>query len=328
MFYNFFFTLLSILLKILSLTISILISIAYFTLLERKILSTIQRRKGPNVVGYEGLLQPLADGLKLFTKELILPKNCDKFLFILAPILTFWLSLLCWCFIPFGVDMVFVDFDYSLLLLFAISSLNIFGVIIAGWASNSKYSFLGALRSTAQMISYELPISFIFLTVATLTHSFNFVDIVIFQQNVWLMWPLFPLFIIFFICALAETNRHPFDLPEAESELVSGYNTEYSGMAFALFFLGEYCSMLLMSALITILFCGGWYAPLACLEGLLPSSFWFGLKVVFFATMFVIARALLPRYRFDHLMGLGWKTFLPMTIAYFLLIVIYVIIFN
>lgn len=317
----------SLIIKILILTIALLIAIAYFTLLERKILATIQRRKGPNVVGYEGLLQPLADGLKLFTKELILPNHCDKFLFILAPIVTFWLSLLCWSLVPFGPNMYYTDINMSLFLIFAISSLNIYGVIIAGWSSNSKYSFLGALRSAAQMISYELPIGFIFLIIATLTQSFNLYEIVYLQKEIWLIWPLFPLFIIFFICALAETNRHPFDLPEAEAELVSGYNTEYSGMAFALFFLGEYCSMLLMCALITLLFCGGWYAPFSFLEGFFPPSFWFGLKIVFFAIGFVIARAILPRYRYDHLMALGWKSFLPLTLAYYLLIVVFVVLF-
>lgn len=243
--------------KILFLILPLLIGVAYFTLVERKILSTIQRRKGPNVVGMFGLLQPLADGLKLFVKETVLPSNSDVILFILAPILTFFLSLLGWFVIPFGNGAFYGEMSLGILYLLAISSLGVYGVVIAGWSSNSKYAFLGALRSTAQMISYELCISFIILTVALCAGSLNLIEIVTAQRYCWYIVPLFPLFLVFCVSILAETNRHPFDLPEAEAELVSGYNVEYSAMGFALFFLGEYANMLLMSALATILFLGG-----------------------------------------------------------------------
>lgn len=306
----------SIILKILILILPLLIAVAYFTLAERKILSSIQRRKGPNVVGTFGLLQPLADGLKLFVKETILPSNCDVILFILAPILSFFLSLLSWVVIPFGNGMFYTELNIGILYLFAVSSLGVYGIIIAGWSSNSKYSFLGALRSAAQMVSYELTIGFSILSVVVCAQSLNLIEIVLAQKNVWYCIPLFPIFIIFFISSLAETNRHPFDLPEAEAELVSGYNVEYSAMGFALFFLGEYANMLLMSSLTSILFLGGWLAPLNLT--FLPSSFWFGIKISFFVILFVLARAILPRYRYDQLMRLGWKVFLPFTISWFL----------
>jgi NADH-quinone oxidoreductase subunit H len=305
-----------IILKILILVLPLLIAVAYFTLAERKILASIQRRKGPNVVGTFGLLQPLADGLKLFVKETILPSNADIVLFIFAPILTFFLSWLGWAIIPLGNGMFYTELNIGILYLLAISSLGVYGIILAGWSSNSKYSFLGALRSTAQMVSYELTIGFAILSVIVCAQSLNLVAIVLAQQTVWYCIPLFPIFIIFFISCLAETNRHPFDLPEAEAELVSGYNVEYSAMGFALFFLGEYANMLLMSSLTTILFLGGWLPPFNFLN-FIPGPFWFSIKVVFFVILFVVARAILPRYRYDQLMRLGWKVFLPFTISWF-----------
>jgi NADH-quinone oxidoreductase subunit H len=314
------------LIKILILVIAILISVAYFTLAERKILSTIQRRKGPNVVGTFGLLQPLSDGLKLFVKETILPSNSDVLLFILAPIISFFLSLLGWAVIPFGDGMFFCEISLGILYLLAISSLGIYGVIIAGWSSNSKYAFLGALRSTAQMISYELTIGFTILSVLACAGSLNLIEIVLSQKTIWYCVPMFPLFIIFFISILAETNRHPFDLPEAEAELVSGYNVEYSAMGFALFFLGEYANMLLMSSLTTILFLGGWLMPYPF--SIFPSSFWFILKTLIFVILFVVARGILPRYRYDQLMSIGWKVFLPFTLGWLLLTVSILISFN
>jgi NADH-quinone oxidoreductase subunit H len=307
-------------LKILILTIPLLISIAYFTLAERKILASIQRRKGPNVVGIYGLLQPLADGLKLFVKETVLPSNADIILFVLAPILTFFLSLLNWVVIPLGFGMFYTELNVGILYLLAISSLGVYGIIIAGWSSNSKYAFLGALRSTAQMISYELTISFSILSVLVCSKSLNLISIVLAQKTIWFLIPLFPIFLIFCISCLAETNRHPFDLPEAEAELVSGYNVEYSAMGFALFFLGEYANMLLMSSLITILFLGGWFVPfpLSFFLFFIPDSFWFSIKISFFVIFFVVSRAILHRYSYDQLMRLGWKILLPFTIAWFL----------
>ena len=316
-----------ILVKILILIIPILIAVAYFTLAERKILSTIQRRKGPNVVGTFGLLQPLADGLKLFVKETVLPSNSDVVLFILAPILTFFLSLLSWAVIPMGFGMFFCEINIGILYLLAISSLGVYGVIIAGWSSNSKYSFLGALRSTAQMISYEITIGFTILSVIICSRSLNLLEIVSAQKYVWYIVPMFPLFLIFCISILAETNRHPFDLPEAEAELVSGYNVEYSAMGFALFFLGEYANMLLMGSLGTLLFLGGWYPPVQWLS-CFPSSFWFGSKVILFVIMFVLARGILPRYRYDQLMRLGWKIFLPFTLGWLIFTVSILLSFN
>jgi NADH-quinone oxidoreductase subunit H len=307
---------LNIILKVLFLILPLLIAVAYFTLAERKILSSIQRRKGPNVVGTFGLLQPLADGLKLFVKETVLPSNCDVVLFIFAPILTFFLSLLSWVVIPFGKGMSYAELNIGILYLLAISSLGVYGIIIAGWSSNSKYAFLGALRSSAQMVSYELTIGFSILSVVVCAQSLNLVDIVLSQQKIWYCIPLFPIFVIFFISSLAETNRHPFDLPEAEAELVSGYNVEYSAMGFALFFLGEYSNMLLMSSLTSILFLGGWLAPFYL--NFIPGPFWLGLKISFFVVLFVLARAILPRYRYDQLMRLGWKVFLPLTLGCFI----------
>nr|YP_010394481.1 NADH dehydrogenase subunit 1 [Phytophthora pinifolia]DAZ88528.1 TPA_asm: NADH dehydrogenase subunit 1 [Phytophthora pinifolia] len=318
-------------LKFLILVLPLLIAVAYFTLVERKILASIQRRRGPNVIGTFGLLQPLADGLKLFVKETVLPSNADVVLFIFAPILAFFLSLLSWTVIPLGFGMFFTELNIGILYLLAISSLGVYGVIIGGWSSNSKYAFLGALRSTAQMISYELTIGFSMLSVIVCAKSLNLISIVLAQKTVWYCFPLFPIFLIFFIACLAETNRHPFDLPEAEAELVSGYNVEYSAMGFALFFLGEYANMLLMSSLTTILFLGGWLAPFPfsiTFINFLPGSFWFSIKICFFVILFVVARAILPRYRYDQLMRLGWKVFLPFVLSWFIYTASILISFN
>jgi NADH-quinone oxidoreductase subunit H len=315
------------LVKILLIVIPLLISVAYFTLAERKILGAIQRRKGPNVVGVYGLLQPLSDGFKLLVKETIIPSNANRILFILSPIFTFFLSLVGWSVIPYDQFSIFVEMNISILYLFAISSLGVYGIIISGWSSNSKYAFLGALRSTAQMVSYEVSIGFIMITVVICCGSFNLQHIIDCQRNVWFLVPFFPLFLMFFISALAETNRHPFDLPEAEAELVSGYNVEYSAMGFALFSLGEYANMLMMSCINVILFFGGWLSPLSFLT-FLPGSFWFGLKICFFVVLFVWMRAALPRYRYDQLMGLGWKVFLPISLGYLMLTFSLLISFN
>ena len=309
----FFLSNLTIIIQSLIVIITVLISVAYFTLAERKILGSIQRRKGPDVVGFLGLLQPLADGLKLFIKETIIPSNADTFLFLFAPLITFILSLLTWGVLPVGPAMVLSDFSLGILYIFAVSALEVYGVILAGWSSNSRYAFLGSLRTVAQMISYEISIGFIIISLVILSGSSNLTVIVNAQNNLWYCIPLFPMFIMFIISMLAETNRHPFDLPEAESELVSGYNVEYSGMSFALFFLGEYASMLLMSCIAVVFFCGGWFFILNY-EFLAP--FIFGMKSMFFIFIFVWARAALPRYRYDQLMRLGWKIFLPLSLGW------------
>ena len=315
-----FLTLINIL-KILFIIVPLLISVAYFTLAERKIMGSIQRRKGPNVIGWFGLLTPLDDGLKLFSKETILPSNSDLIVFVIAPMTTFLLSLIGWAVIPFGEGIVGSDIQIGVLYLFGISSLGVYGIITSGWSSNSKYAFLGALRSAAQMVSYEVSIGFIIICVVLCVGSFNLTEIVIAQKNIWFCIPLFPVFIMFFISALAETNRHPFDLPEAEAELVSGYNVEYSAMGFALFFLGEYANMLLMSCLTTILFFGGWLPLFDIFPfNIIPSFIWFGLKICFFVILFIWFRAILPRYRYDQLMTLGWKVFLPLSLSYLLFI--------
>ena len=309
--------------------IPLLISVAYFTLIERKFMGSLQRRRGPNVVGFMGLLQPLADGLKLFAKETVLPSNANTSLFILAPILTFVLSLMGWVVIPFNKGAVISDINVGVLYLFMISSLSVYGIIIAGWSSNSKYAFLGGLRSAAQMVSYEVSIGFIIISVIGCAGSFNLSDIVLAQSKMWFFIPLFPMFIMFFISALAETNRHPFDLPEAEAELVSGYNVEYSAMGFALFFLGEYANMLLMSSMITILFLGGWLPPFEIFPfNKIPNSLWFSLKLCIFIVAFIWARAALPRYRYDQLMNLGWKSFLPLSLGWLFFIASFLISFN
>jgi len=305
------------LLQILGIVVPLLITVAYFTLVERKLMGSIQRRRGPNVVGYVGLLQPLADGLKLFVKETILPSNANTLLFIYAPILTFFLSLMGWAVIPLGKNAVIADLDLGILYLLAVSSLGVYGIVISGWASNSKYAFLGALRSAAQMVSYEVALGFVIVSVALCAGSFRLTEIVNAQESMWFCVPLFPLFIVFFISALSETNRHPFDLPEAEAELVSGYNVEYSAMGFALFFLGEYANMLLMSVLTSLLFLGGWlpifsFPPFSWV----PGPIMLGLKIAFFVILFVWMRAALPRYRYDQLMNLGWKVFLPFVLGW------------
>jgi len=316
-------------LKILVIVIPLLISVAYFTIAERKIMGIIQRRKGPNVIGFLGLLQPLADGLKLFVKETIFPSNSNTAIFLIAPMLTFILSLIGWAVIPFSKKVVLSDINVGVLYLFATSSLSIYGIIMAGWSSNSKYPFLGALRSAAQMISYEVSIGFIIINVCICVGSFNLSSIVIAQTNMWFVFPLFPMFLIFCVSMLAETNRHPFDLPEAEAELVSGYNVEYSAMTFALFFLGEYANMLLMSAFVSILFLGGWLPFINIFPfNILPSSFWFSLKIALGIIFFIVTRATLPRYRYDQLMYIGWKNFLPLSLGYLIFSVGVLISFN
>jgi NADH-quinone oxidoreductase subunit H len=323
------YTLIIILLKILSITIPLLLAVAFFTVAERKIMGAVQRRRGPNVIGFIGLLQALADGLKLFVKETTFPSNSSLAIFLLAPILSFLLSVVSWSVIPFSQNLVLADINLGILFIFAVSSLNVYGLILAGWASNSKYAFLGALRSTAQMISYEISIGFIVLSIATCVGSLNLSKIVLAQKEIWLFVPLFPLFIMFNISMLAETNRHPFDLPEAEAELVSGYNVEYSAMTFALFFLAEYSNMLLMSSLSAILFFGGWLSPFNIFPlTFVPGSFWFSFKVAIGAVFFIISRATLPRYRYDQLMYLGWKCFLPFAIGYLMLTIGILIGFN
>lgn len=309
--------LLTLVLKILGIIVPLLIAVAYFTIAERKIMGAIQRRRGPNVVGYIGLLQPLADGLKLFVKETTLPNSGNINIFLLAPSMAFILSLIGWVVIPFSDGIVLCDLNLGILYLFAISALNVYGILFAGWSSNSKYPYLGALRSAAQMISYEISLGFTTLSVVICSGTYNLSGIIITQEKIWFLIPLFPMFLIFYISMLAETNRAPFDLPEAEAELVSGYNVEYSSMTFALFFLSEYANMLIMSAFGAILFLGGWL-PLVnnFLFNLVPGSIWFSLKICVGAIFFILARATLPRYRYDQLMYLGWKCFLPLALGY------------
>ena len=315
------------LLKILIIIIPLLISVAYFTLAERKILGAIQRRRGPNVVGTFGLLQPLSDGFKLLVKETVLPSSSNKLIFVLSPIITFLISLMGWAVIPYDKYSFLAELNTGMIYLFAVSSLGVYGIIMSGWSSNSKYAFLGALRSTAQMVSYEVSLGFILIILILCSGSFNLNTIIESQKNTWFIIPFFPLFLMFFVSGLAETNRHPFDLPEAEAELVSGYNVEYSAMGFALFSLGEYANMLLMSSLNVILFLGGWLAPFNFLS-FLPGSLWFSLKICIFVILFVWMRAALPRYRYDQLMNLGWKVFLPISLAYLILTFCFLISFN
>ena len=305
-------------LKLLFILIFLLVSVAYFTLAERKILGALQRRRGPNVIGVYGLLQPLSDGLKLLMKEAILPSNASRFIFIVSPMFTFLISLLGWIVIPFGKFSIASEINLGILYLFTISSLGIYGIVMSGWSSNSKYAFLGALRSTAQMVSYEVSLGLIISIIVTCSGSFNLQTIINSQVDIWYFFIFSPLFLIFFISSLAETNRHPFDLPEAEAELVSGYNVEYSAMAFALFSLGEYSNMLMMSAINSILFFGG-YLPIVNISFLsnhFLDSFWFSIKICFFVILFIWMRGALPRYRYDQLMFLGWKIFLPISLTY------------
>ena len=326
------------LIKILTIFIPLLITIAYLTLFERKIIASIQNRTGPSIVGVWGLLQPLADGLKLFLKEIILP-NGDKIkkpwlligrdlkgLFWLSPILTFFFSIILWAVIPLnGISISNINFD--LLFILGISSVSIYGIILAGWASNSKYALLGALRSTAQMISYEVYIGLLFIIVIMYSGTFNLIQIVYLQSSIIYIIPLCPIWLIFFISILAETNRSPFDLPEAEAELVAGYNVEYSGMGFGLFFLGEYSNMIFMSVLTSILFLGGWNPLISSLD-IIPNVFWLSLKTLFFLYLFILVRAALPRYRYDQLMVLGWKVFLPLSLGFVLLYSLILFVFN
>jgi len=295
----------------------LLLAIAFFTVMERKMFAGIQRRQGPNVIGIYGLLQALADGLKLFLKESIIPTSANSVMFVLAPMVLFSLMLVGWAVIPVGETMVFADVNLGVLYLFAVSALSVYGIIRAGWASNSKYAFLGSLRSAAQMVSYEVSIGFVMVTVLLCAGSLNLTEIVESQKSVWYMIPLLPSFLRFMVSAVAETNRHPFDLPEAEAELVSGYNVEYSGRGFALFFLGETGNRLLMCASRTILFLGGWLSPLDVAPlNMIPGPFWFATKVLLFVLWFVWIRAAYPRYRYDQLRRLGWKVLLPMSLGW------------
>ena len=307
-------------LEALALIVPLLIAVAYLTYAERKVLAAVQLRKGPNVVGVFGLMQPFADALKMIFKETVIPAGSNRVLFILAPMITFGLAVLAWAVIPVNNGWAIADINVGILYLFAISSLGVYGIIIAGWASNSKYAFLGALRSAAQMVSYEVSIGFVMVSVLLCVGSLNLNDIVLAQRNVWFCVPLFPMFIVFFISALAETNRAPFDLPEGESEIVAGFFVEYSAMAFALFFLGEYANMILMSALTTILFLGGWLSPLPFAPFTwLPGPIWFIIKILICLFVFLWVRATFPRYRYDQLMRLGWKVFLPLSLGWLVL---------
>lgn len=292
-------------------------AVAYLTLMERKVIGAMQLRKGPNVVGPFGLLQPLADGVKLMFKEVILPAKANKILFLLAPIITFTLALIGWAVVPFSETFVIADLNIGVMYLLASSSLGVYGIIIAGWASNSKYAFLGAIRSSAQMISYEVSIGLIIISVVLCVGSLNLSDIVLAQKNHWFVLPMFPMFVLFFVSALAETNRHPFDLPEAESELVAGYNVEYSSMPFSMFFLGEYANMILISSFASILFLGGWL-PICDSEfcNAIPGAIWLCAKIFALLFCFIWVRATLPRYRYDQLMRLGWKVFLPLSLTW------------
>ena len=308
--------------QILAIVLPLLVAVAYLTYAERKVIGAIQLRKGPNVVGPFGLLQPLADGLKLFLKETVIPTNANKGVFLIAPMLTFILALVAWAVIPFDAGWVLADLNVGILYIFAISSLGVYGIVMAGWASNSKYAFLGAMRSGAQMISYEISIGLIIISVILSSQSMNLSQIVLAQGGGFWEWNFvyhFPMFIVFIISMLAETNRAPFDLPEAEAELVAGYNVDYSSMTFALFFLGEYANMILMSALCVVLFLGGWHAPLPFLE-FIPGIVWFMVKICAVLFIFLWVRATFPRYRYDQLMRLGWKVFLPFSFAWVMVV--------
>jgi len=315
--------------KILFLLIPILVTVAMIVWLDRRIWALVQKRRGPNVVGPFGLLQSLADALKYVFKEIIIPSSSNKVIFILAPIVTMTLALIAWAVIPFGYTLVLANINVGILYLFAISSLGVYGIIMGGWASNSKYPFLGSIRSAAQMVSYEVSIGIIIINVLLCVGSLNLNDIVLAQENIWFVIPLFPMFVIFFISALAETNRPPFDLPEAEAELVAGYQTEYSGMMYAMFWLGEYANILLMCAMGSILFLGGWLSPIEIYPfNLIPSPLWLIFKILFLFILFALVKATVPRYRYDQLMRLGWKIFLPLSLIWVVLTASYLFYFN
>jgi NADH-quinone oxidoreductase subunit H len=315
--------------KILFLLVPVLVSVAMIVWLDRRVWAFVQKRQGPNVVGPFGLLQSLADALKYIFKEIIIPSSSNKVIFILAPIVTMTLALISWAVIPFSATQVLADINVGILYLFAVSSLGVYGIIMGGWASNSKYPFLGAIRSAAQMVSYEVSIGVIIINVLLCVGSLNLNDIVIAQQNLWFIIPLFPMFVIFFISALAETNRPPFDLPEAEAELVAGYQTEYSGMMYAMFWLGEYANILLMCAMGSILFLGGWLSPIDIYPfTLIPSAIWLILKILLLFILFALVKAIVPRYRYDQLMRLGWKVFLPLSLTWVVLTASYLFYFN
>jgi NADH-quinone oxidoreductase subunit H len=315
--------------KILFLLIPILVSVAMIVWLDRRVWGLVQKRKGPNVVGPFGLFQTLADALKYIFKEIIIPASANKTVFILAPIITMTLALVSWAVIPMSETFVLADINVGILYLFAISSLGVYGIIMGGWASNSKYPFLGSIRSAAQMVSYEVSIGIIIINVLLCVGSLNLKDIVLAQKNIWFVVPLFPMFIIFFISALAETNRPPFDLPEAEAELVAGYQTEYSGMMYAMFWLGEYANILLMCAMGSILFLGGWLPPLDIYPlNVVPSPIWMIIKILFLFFIFAIVKAIVPRYRYDQLMRLGWKVFLPFSLLYVVMTASFLIYFD
>ena len=329
MFYDYIIICLIILAQIMAVIAPILISVAFLVYAERKVLALIQLRKGPNVVGPFGLLQSFADALKLISKENIIPSGSNKVVFILAPIITMVLSLAGWAVIPFAPNWVVSDINVGIMYLFAVSSLGVYGVIMAGWASNSQYPFLGALRSAAQMVSYEVSIGFVIITVLLCVGSLNLTKIVEAQETVWFAIPLFPMFVIFFISALAETNRLPFDLPEDESTLVAGFFTEYSSASFVLFFLAEYASMILMSAMTVILFLGGWLPPFDIFPfTAIPGVIWFTLKIMFVLFLFLWVRGTFPRYRYDQLMRLGWKVFLPLSLFWVVITAGFLVIFD
>ena len=315
--------------KILFLLVPVLVSVAMIVWLDRKVWAFVQKRQGPNVVGPFGLLQSLADALKYIFKEIIIPSTSNKVIFILAPIVTMTLALISWAVIPFSSTLVLADINVGILYLFAVSSLGVYGIIMGGWASNSKYPFLGAIRSAAQMVSYEVSIGVIIINVLLCVGSLNLNDIVEAQKNIWFIIPLFPMFVIFFISALAETNRPPFDLPEAEAELVAGYQTEYSGMMYAMFWLGEYANILLMCAMGAILFLGGWMSPIEIYPfTLVPGAIWLILKILLLFILFALVKAIVPRYRYDQLMRLGWKVFLPLSLTWVVLTSSYLFYFN
>ena len=315
--------------KILFLLVPVLVSVAMIVWLDRRIWAFVQKRQGPNVVGPFGLLQSLADALKYIFKEVIIPSSSNKVIFILAPIVTMTLALVSWAVIPFSATQVIANINVGILYLFAVSSPGVYGIIMGGWASNSKYPFLGAIRSAAQMVSYEVSIGVIIINVLLCVGSLNLNDIVIAQEELWFVVPLFPMFVIFFISALAETNRPPFDLPEAEAELVAGYQTEYSGMMYAMFWLGEYANILLMCAMGSILFLGGWLSPIEIYPfNLIPGAIWLIFKILFLFILFALVKAIVPRYRYDQLMRLGWKIFLPLSLTWVVLTASYLFYFN